>query len=382
MAVDSRPVAVLMQSVGACTVECVRTSDGLAALEQAWNRLSSTCGPTNIFMTYSWFSAWTREVLHETTRGCVQLHVLVVRQHGALVGIAPLVRRTIVRLGLCVRKLEFITLHADYNELVLGLDQTVLTHIVMEYLARSAADWDIVDLIDVRDRDGSAEALQVAATSVGLHCRLLTEEDCLYMPIDAPWIETMKRKHLRFARRAYLAYTERVDEQLKIRVVDEPHLEDDLLQRIVIVEAQKQVNGKPSAPVVGRYPELFQKLLDELGPLGAVAIVLVEKGSQLIAWRFLFRSGNELWDYLTAYDRAYAELSPGTLLLCGAIDYGFVHGCTSFDFLRGASEYKLRWTSKIRHNQRLILWNRRVLSRMSARLLLRQREQYAGTTSA
>lgn len=355
------------------TVERVSSLDELNALQTDWDRLAYASEAPNVFTTFVWYRTWIARRIEETGSGRLEPFVLVARQNEAIVGIAPLVRRIAVRGGLPVRKIEFVTTHSDYNELVIGSDVPALTAAMLNALALSADNWDILDLMDLRNDTDQTSQLERAAVRAGLGYRSFAEPDgCLYMPIHAPWSETSTRKQLRFARRASLAFGQRALEGFHARVIDQPHLESELLQRLIAVEAQKHVAGKLSQPVVGRYRDVFQALVDTLGPRGEIAIVVVEQNNRLIAWRWLYCCGTKLWDYLTAYDHAFSELSPGTILLCKAIDYGFAHGFDEFDFLRGMDAYKQRWTSTFRSNRHIVLWNRRWKSRFASWALLWQ----------
>lgn len=352
---------------GRYTVEAIVTEKGIGSLEGDWNRLSAESETPNVFMAYGWFRAWLRRLLAD--EGCERLqpYVLVIRRDESVVGIAPLVLRRVAYFGFVVRKIEFLTLHADYNEVVVGQDVGALTQAAMNFMVGSVHDWDFVDLRELRYDSGRLATMEAAAADAGLPYRLFAESHgCLYMPIDAPWSETRKKKHLRFARRASLKFEERACDGFRTRIIGQPHKERDLLKHIIAVEAKKHVGGVLSGPFIGAYPEVFQSLFDDLGPRGLIAVVIVEKADQLVAWRLLFRCGTKLWDYQTAYDRAFVELSPGTVLICAAIDYGFEQGCDEFDFLRGMDTYKTRWTAQFRRNRRMILWNRRWISRLGA----------------
>lgn len=353
--------------IGRHSVESITTDAALEGLEEDWNRLSESSASPNAFMTYGWFRAWLRRLTVDEGSERLQPYVLVIRRDETVVGIAPLARRVVSRFGFSVRKLEFLTHHADYNEFVVGADARALTHDAMDFLAQATDDWDFVDLRELRDDRGQLTTMEAGAARAGLPYRISPEPGgCLYMPIDAPWSETRKNKHLRFARRASLRLKELAGDGFRARTIDQPHRERDLLERIIAVEAQKEVGGTPAEPFVGAYPEVFRSLFCDLGPRGLITVIVVEKRDELIAWRILFRSGTKLWDYQTAYNRAFAELSPGTILICEAIDFGFEQECDEFDFLRGMDTYKTRWTSQFRLNQRMILWNRHWKSRFGA----------------
>ena len=368
------------------TIELIATEDGVAALESDWSRLSACAQSSNVFMTYSWFSAWTRRLIRDDGRGRLQPHVLLIKQNQIVVGIAPFVRRVVSRFGFRIRKLEFATYHSDYNELVVGNDVRALTHAAIDYLACTARDWELVDLKEMRDDGSRIAAVEVAATIAGLSHRPLQEfEVCPYMPIKAPWPEAMRKmgkNHLRDARKAFIRLQRMEPEGLRVRILDQPHKERDLLGRMIAVEAQKKVDGRHSEPFVGRYAEVFQSLINALGPQGSIVVLVLEMRDRLVSYELLYRCGTKLWGYQTAYDREFSKLSPGTLLICAAIDYGFKHGCDEFDFLRGMDTYKLRWTGDFRRNKRMILWNRRWLSRFAAFALLQQRARLSRRNSA
>ena len=55
-----------------------------------------------------------------------------------------------------------------------------------------------------------------------------------------------------------------------------------------MVEAQKQVGGKQKYPLFGEHRELFQSLLDALGPLGWIKVVLIEWNDRVVAYLFLY----------------------------------------------------------------------------------------------
>jgi CelD/BcsL family acetyltransferase involved in cellulose biosynthesis len=352
----------------------VSSEEALSALRVDWNQLSGAVESPNVFMTFDWFCAWVRYLIHEDHSDRVRPHVLVLRQDKAVKAISPLVLRKSSRFGLPLRKLEFVTNHADYNDLTLGICSGSQTDAVVDFLARTTEEWDIVDLRDLRESRDKTSPIESTLDRAGLLYRIIPEKDrCLYMPISGPWRETKKQKHLRFARRAFSEFEERAQDGFRVRMVENPQAECGLLERLIAVEAQKHVGGKPSIPILGQYPEVFQALFDTLGPSGWITLGLVEQEQRLVAWRLFFRCGDRLWDYLTAYQHTFSSLSPGNLLICAAIDYGFANGLCEFDFLRGEESYKRRWTSQVRQNYRLLIWNRRWKSRLCASAYLKLR---------
>jgi len=155
-------------------------------------------------------------------------------------------------------------------------------------------------------------------------------------------------------------------EGLRVRVIHDPHTEPELLEKMIAVEAQKEVGGKRSVPLIGCNTDVFASLFATLGPLGWLRVAVMELGDRLIGWELIFHCGSKLWSYQGAYDREFSRLSPGTMLLPTVIDYGRTHGCTEYDFLGGEETYKLKWATDLHQTYRLLIWNRRWMSEFFA----------------
>ena len=73
------------------TVQEVTTRTGFEQLEPEWNALLTRSASNNIVLTFEWMSTWW-QVFGDRGR---QLYILVAREGDNIVGIAPLLRRTI-----------------------------------------------------------------------------------------------------------------------------------------------------------------------------------------------------------------------------------------------------------------------------------------------
>lgn len=348
----------------AYSVEVVSSQADLSNLETDWNRLSEVTEAPNVFTTFGWFQAWSTELLHDDHSRRFCPHVLVLKEGEAVVGLCPLAYRRASRFGFEVRKLEFAAVFADYNDLLLGDDPAGHANAVADHLARNSQDWDVLDLRDLRD-DGERIALvETALSRAGLSYLISPEQDgCPYMPISGNAACSMKRlsgrrrKHLR--RQGELASAE----GLNTRIIENPQDEPQLLKALIELERGRHIH-RSWAPFVGAYPEVFQSLFNTLGPRGWLYVALLELRGQPIAFQLGFRCGSKLWDYTKAYDGSFSRFAPGTLLLPALFDYGFEHGYSEYDFLRGEEPYKLVWSTGCHRRFRLLVWNRSRISRL------------------
>jgi CelD/BcsL family acetyltransferase involved in cellulose biosynthesis len=345
------------------SIEPLRSEEALSTLQKDWDRLSETAELPNVFMTYGWFRAWSQRRAQEHRKGRRRPEVLVLKREGAIVGIAPLIYLETTRFGFVMRRLESLASPADYSDLVVGDDPAGQIEAIVDYLAQTKDQWDLVDLRSLRETGNLQALIESALSHTNLIYRILPQDRCPYLPIDAPWSE-MAGRLSRHARHHMRSRQKRLDlmrpEGLRVRIVEDPQDEPELLRKLIDLERQKQVDGKLMAPFIAKFPEVFQYLFDRLGRQGWLYVALMELGDRPIAWQLGFRCGKRLWDYAKAYDRSFSRFSPGTMLFPVILDYGFSHGYVEYDFLRDDEEpYKLRWNTGCHETIRLQIWNRR-----------------------
>ncbi|HTB98136.1 MAG TPA: GNAT family N-acetyltransferase [Terracidiphilus sp.] len=353
-------------------VEAISSPENLSGLKEVWTRLSASSKNPSVFSTCEWYSAWYQR-LAMGTGSKREPCVLLLKRNGAITGLAPLVCTASTRFGLTTRRIHFASQEQewDYNDLVLGDDLPGQTDAVINYLSQVPKQWDLIDLRDLRDVDQSISHIEAALHRASLPYRLHYEEEkCPFSPIEGPWAEIMARRS-RSTRRAFRKFNERGVEGLSVRIVERPDQEPGLLEKMIAVEAEKHVGGNPTIPFLGKHAAPFHEIFANLGPQQWIVVLLLELKGNLIAWQLCYRCGKSLWGYLTAFDHRYSEFSPGTMLLPAAMDYGFARGFTEFDFMSGEEPYKMRWASGFHKTYRLLIWNRRWLSRLRAHRRLR-----------
>jgi CelD/BcsL family acetyltransferase involved in cellulose biosynthesis len=357
---------VNMQPDNHYSVDAIVTEEGLDGLEEAWNRLSASSDSPNVFTTYGWYRAWLRRLVVDEGAKRLQPYVLAIKQDGAIVGISPLVRRVVSRFGFRVRKLEFLTHHADYNDLIVGKDQAAQASVVVKFLAREANQWDFIDLRDMQGSEIDTGHLENSLVRAGLrHKQFPEEEGCPYLLLGRSVADVTKelsaheRSTLR--RRTELA----TEADLRTRIIENPEQEPGLLDKLIAVDRMKHLH-RLTPSFVGVYPEVFRALMENLGPRGWLYVGLLEAGDQSVAFQFGFRCGQKLWDYAKAYDRSFRRFAPGTLLLTAVLEYGIERGFKEYDFLRGEDPYKAVWGTGSHRRVRFLIWNRNWMSRLGA----------------
>ena len=298
--------------------------------------------------------------------------MLELKHNGTTVGLAPLVRRTSRRF-FRMRKLGFVTHHSDYNDLLLGSRAEEHWSAFAEFLARKSEDWEFADFRELRNTDEGTKPLELALRQAGLFFRVFSEDEgCPFLKIQGGAAESMKRLsgHVRRTLRRRMERAQA--DGLTVCIIERPDLEPGLIDALSSLDIKKQAH-RESPTFFAAHPDAFRDLFAYFGPKNGMYVALLKKEKQPVAFQLGFRCGSKLWDYTKAYDRSFSRYAPGTLLLPALLDYCAEHGFEEYDFLRGEEEYKLLWSSGVHRRSRVVVWNRRWASRVSAALFLRYR---------
>lgn len=342
-------------------VEIVTTEEHLGPLREDWDRLSAAVERPNAFSTFDWFRVWNRSLTLQSRSGERRLSVLVLKDHGVVSGIAPLIHQSSSRFGATLRKIHFIETGADYNDLVVGPNPDGQVEAVVNFLWQNKNDWDIVTLDHMRLNGNLSATLGIAISRTGLPYSLIPEERCPYLTLDRPVSELVHRlsSSARQTVRNMQSRMRRMSaEGLRIRIIENPQDEPRLLEKLIAVPNRKRGKSEP-VPFLPNYPESFQTLFDTLGRRGWLFVAIMEMNDRPLAFQLGFRCGQALWNYLSDHDPSFSRISPGTLLTLAVFDYGYANGYTEYDFLSQVKPFKTRWSTGCHQTFRLRIWSKR-----------------------
>ena len=106
--------------------------------------------------------------------------------------------------------------------------------------------------------------------------------------------------------------------------------------------------GTLADPLVLAWHRESVPLLAQAGLL-RLQVLRVDNVPAAAIYALLARPGRLLF-YMSGFDAAFADLSPGTLLLAAMLEAAIAEGRTEADFLRGSEAYKYTWGATDRPN--------------------------------
>ncbi|MDA1215209.1 MAG: hypothetical protein O2955_22145, partial [Planctomycetota bacterium] len=157
------------------------------SLEQfriTWDELWHQTSSKSFCSSYAWFSAYAHHFLPENS-----LRVMVVSVNGKTLGIVPLVIRPVqTRVG-TLRMLTYPYCRWGSIDRPIGPHPTATIMLALRHLQRSPADWDFIDLREIRDTGGNHSRLSNSMRQAGLAFRQRNWESLSTVNCDTDWWE-------------------------------------------------------------------------------------------------------------------------------------------------------------------------------------------------
>ncbi|HEY3314161.1 MAG TPA: GNAT family N-acetyltransferase [Bacillota bacterium] len=332
--------------IGAVTEEV-----GLAAIRDEWESLLEGSRSNRPFSTWTWAATWWRH--HR--RGKALYLITLRRPGGELAGLAPFFRQWLLPgLPLLpVRRLRLMGAgNSDYLDLIFARgEEEALARDLTSFLG-SHPTWELMTVEECPGDSPALAAIRQAADEAGWGSAYLPQEVCPYRPLPSTWDEFQQdlgkktRKHLDYYRRRL----ER-ESNFEIRLVDSGAHVDQAMDDFFSLHKQrwwgKGMPGSFALPSVRRFHrDVARRFLDE----GRLRLYLAYADDRCVASQYCFRTADGTFYYSGGFDPKWSWAGVGNLVLAHSIRQAIDEGSPAFDFLRGAEDYKYRWTSVDRRN--------------------------------
>jgi len=295
------------------------TPQQLEDVGREWLELWRETADATPFQSPMWLLPWWRHF------GSNDLNVIATRDGAHLRALAPLyvIREDDESLGLLLG-----TGVSDYLD-VLGAPPDI-----------TKIDCQMWDLQQLR----ADSPLMKMPLPDGWSDNVEEQDRCVVLSIDNPNLfSTHFRKKLRYYQRSLdCTFEDATAENLDTFL-------DALFELHAARWQQRGMPGMLADDVIQRFHrEVARAMLDA----GALRMHAMRSGERIVAVFYGFAHHATVSYYLSGYDPALDKQSPGTLIVAHAIEKAVGAGATTFDFLRGAEDYKYAWGAKDRINYR------------------------------
>lgn len=321
-------------------VQLLDTLEQFSSLEQDWRRLTENSDYT-IFNAWDWNWLWWQ---HYGDQG--QLHILVARHEGRVVGIAPLCK-TITHMARVIklRTIQFIgqggnTSPDDLNFIVDREYESVALQALAEQLFVPGS----TERIQLNEIPKTSKLLQVLNTLTEQH--QLSSERVFHRRCSSVLPDTWaafrdqisRNTHKQIKRRA-----NRLAREANIQFVRCDNAADIEKMRLALERLHQErwhSKGKAGNFRSKRYSAFHKQLMHALHARDELFLLGLKLNDEIIGVEYAFFVNRTLALFQTGFDPKKEHLSPGHVLMTEAIKQAIAMGAKRLDLLKGEYAYK------------------------------------------
>lgn len=338
------------------TIEKVTTREDFARLEDEWNELLVTSESNSITLTHQWLLTWW-DVFHEDRELCL----LLARDGGKLVGIAPLLKRTVRHYGLLpFKRIEFLAsgedeadeICSDYLDFILSPVQArEALDAILNHLLKQEGGWDELLITDIAGLSPNLPLLKELGEARGLSWQVTREQMCIFVPL--PKDHTALLANVSSQKRKRINKDRRVSKELGMvaQQVNTKEGFDEAFNILVRLHQERWTSkGFPGSFASEKFSRFHRELVAKLLDKGWTQVWLLWNGDEPLYAIYDFVYAGKVVHYQSGMGTAPGSiLSPGLLLRDFSFEKAIEDGLTECDFLKGdINSYKLSWQGDTR----------------------------------
>jgi CelD/BcsL family acetyltransferase involved in cellulose biosynthesis len=310
--------------------------ENLETLGEDWSDLYVATKSDNPFLSWEWFLAWRRmaKSKHDTC-------ILVARENGKLVGIAP--------LSLNNRRLSFFRdpLLANYTGLLIRPGYETARIALVNHICRMP-EWRTASLDSIRSVSGILPLLDAQFTEENLLWR--RETICANPRIAT----TGKLSTYMKGRKKRLRQEIRTTENNLAKGGGWRFREaSNIAEAIGIFDALVRFHTNRQSEKVGNpifAKEATRRFFADLIRSPAIAfephLSAIDFGGRIVSAVYSLRCGKSFYYWIPSFDSSIRSVSLGKLHLKCLIEVCFTDGTDWFDFMGGEEPYKFQWADE------------------------------------
>ena len=339
------------------TVERLGDAEALESLGATWDSLLNQSETRVAEMSHPWHLAYW----HHLAAGS-DLFLLLVRDAGEIVAIAPLKRVTVRPFGVPVRYLQLIAAEeSNYQDFIIGRRHEEVLASVVRFLLAQRGEWDVLSLRHLPEDSTTARFLLEAPMHLdgSLTCTVGGRLRCIFQEVDGTWEQyaasSPRTRSKIAARRRKL---EKVGPLTWFHCSSAEEYEKALVRFVDLHRRRWRDTATPSQFDDDKYFRFYLEAGRRLLPRKQIDLFMLEVGARPVSALLTLHYDGRWVQQLTAYDpdSRYAQASPSLVMHEIFVKELFgQRGCV-FDFGHyypykeaWASEYKNTVDIKVHH---------------------------------
>lgn len=294
---------------------------------------------------------WTAAMCGHHVRAADQIRLVVLRQADRVIGLIPLILRTVQRIGQPIRLLTLLTEENNTHSDVLVVERSdAVADAVADALHQLDLRWDCFRMSRSLD-DNPLQSLMLGAFARrGTRHGRRAGAPSYFLPLPTTFEAYLAARSSKF--RNYLKRVAKKSGTFVVTVLDDPRDAsrfDEAFDGLLAVEREswKEQHGTSITAVrrqLGFYRDMSRGALNG----GRLHLQLLSIDGRYVAYNLGYVRGAEYWYLKTSFHRDFGAISPATVLRAQLIEDLIERGVRRFDFPGEPYEWERQWTTDVR----------------------------------
>jgi CelD/BcsL family acetyltransferase involved in cellulose biosynthesis len=329
-------------------VEVVDDYRAFLDLEGTWNQLVEEAGIDFPFVRHEWIRAFWDSFSHGA-----HLHVLLVKEGGRILAIAPLMRDRALMYGIPVRRIGgMANVYTERFDFLVSARPEECGKAIWTYLTDHASDWDVLELRQLPEGCRALTSLPRAAIEPRILIGEWPSSESPYIPVNQPWetyFKSLKKGHRANMRKSLQHLEQSAPVGLDV-VVSNHRLDADIEDALNLEAVAWKDEGGTAIRSRDDTSAFYRRILHRASDRGWLRLYFLTLGGKRIAVRMALLFRNKVYMLKSGYDPQYAMYSPGHLLCHKILDEAWRLRFDEVDFLGNSERWKLNWSKDIRRH--------------------------------
>jgi CelD/BcsL family acetyltransferase involved in cellulose biosynthesis len=343
-------------------IETITDLSRFTAVGEGWDRLVDLSGIERLFVSHAWLHTWWEAFGRDQ-----QLHILLLRNAGQLVGAVPMMRSKARLYGLKVDSLQTIyNPHTPRVDFIIApgwaekvyesvwnylRDQTECEMIAFRQVPGDSSTISTIEAMAAADGWLSGQWMAPPSPYIALNCT----HDELLKRLKGGYRYNLRKRHERLSKIG----------PVDVEVITQRERVRDAMQDGLRIEAAawKGESGTAIASDAS-VTDFYIRLAERQADVNQLRLTFLKVRGKRISFNYILCSDNKLYGVKIGYDPEFHTYSPGNMLLNLILQDACPKGLSEYDFLGVDDEWKMDWTDTTRAHRWLFLFRNGIRSRM------------------